>query len=146
MLEKTFAMIKPEGLVRADDIEARIIDAGLEIDARRDIILSEEQFELIYGHTRSSIPDVYDAMKSYLTSNYVRIFCVSGDDACARMLELRGSSNAADARPGSIRYDFARDQDYTVLYAEGKFAMNVFHSADADEAETMVMTFFGGRG
>lgn len=143
MVEKTFGMIKPEGRQYASDIEARIYSCGLDILEIRELVLTGEQFEFVYGHCRERIPDVYDSMKSYMTSRPVAVICVSGEGAIEKLLELRGSSNAADAKPGTIRGDYAKDQDYRVLYAQKRFARNVFHAADASEAGKMVQLFFG---
>jgi len=143
MVEKTFGMIKPEGMQYSSDIEDRIYSCGLEIIEIKELVLTGEQFELIYGHSRERIPDVYDSLKSYMTSRPVAVMCVSGEGAVEKLLELRGASNAVDAKPGTIRGDYAKDQDYTVLYVRKEFARNVFHAADASEAEKMVRLFFG---
>lgn len=144
MTEQTFGMIKPEGMAYSADIESRIEKAGLFIDAKKKVILTGEEFELIYASARARIPQVFDAMKQYMTSNLVMVLRISGQDACQRLLTLRGASNAADARPGTIRGDYASNQDYRILYREGKFAKNVFHAADRDEAKQMLDIFFGG--
>ena len=143
-IEKTFGMIKPEGLQYADDIEARIIAANLEVEEQKEMTLTEEQFEIIYSHAKYSIPEVYAALKEYMTSNPVKILCVSGEMAREKLLQLRGCSNAADTQPGTIRGDYAADQDYQTLNSQGKFAKNIFHAADADDAEEMIDIFFGG--
>ncbi len=142
MLEETFGMIKPEGLEHAADIETRILIAGLEIIAKKKVILTENQFERIYGHVKTRLPNIYEAMKDYMTSNPVMVLRVIGKDAKARLLELRGHSNAADAKPGTIRGDYAKDCDYKTFYAQSKFVKNVFHAAEVAEAEGMINIFW----
>jgi len=142
---KTFGMIKPEGLQYSDDIETRIEKIGLEIIKKVDLTLNKEQFETIYGHAQEKVPNIYNKLMDYMTSNQVRILEISGEDVAERLLELRGASNAAEAFPGTIRGDYARDQDYKTLYSNREFAKNVFHAADPEEAEFMVKYFFGGK-
>ena len=144
MKNTTFGMIKPEGIKYREDIEERIRRI-LEIEEEREVTLTDEQFERLYDHARPAIPNTYGAMKEYMLSSPVIILRVTGEDAIRKLLELRGCSNAADAMPGTIRGDYAKDQDYRVLYGQGKFAMNVFHAADAEDAQVMVDIFFGSK-
>lgn len=145
MIEKTFGMIKPEGLRYADDIEKRILSAGLKIEEKKETVLTENQFEKLYGYTKNKIPDIYEAMKNYLTSNAANLLLITGENAKYKLLKLRGSSNASEAERGTIRGDYAREQDYETLYAQKKFAKNVFHSAEPSEADEMVDFFFRGK-
>lgn len=137
-------MIKPEGIVYKKEILERIVSSGLEIFETQEIVLSQEQFEILYGHVKVIIPRAYDDMKTYLTTNQVVILRVSGEDASRRLLRLRGASNPIDSEPGTIRIDYAKDQDYKVLLKRGEFARNVFHAAEVEEAEKMLIYFFGG--
>ena len=144
-MSTTFGMIKPEGLKYADNIEARIRNTGLKVEKKRKLILSVWQFENIYSHAKHNIPDVYESMKYYMTSNPVVILKVTGKSAVEKLLELRGCSNAAEARHGTIRKDYAGDQDYKTLYSKGEFAKNVFHASDSKEAQDMLDIFFRGK-
>jgi nucleoside-diphosphate kinase len=143
--EVSFGLIKPEGIERklVEEIERRISDSGLEIVREKEVVMKEEQFELVYGHAKEKIPNTYDMMKEYMTSNTSKILEVRGENAVERLLKLRGASNARYAAAGTIRGDFARDQDYDVAYDQGKLALNVFHASDsADEAKIILKTFF----
>ena len=144
-MNATFGMIKPEGMQYVDDILRRISGEGLRIEEKKTILLTVDELETIYGNARKKIPNVYEAMKNYMTINQVMILKVTGDDCIRRLLKLRGASNAADALPGTIRGDYAKDQDYGTLYRKGEFARNVFHAADESEAEEMVRHFFGAK-
>jgi nucleoside-diphosphate kinase len=145
-LEQTFGMIKPEGIARKleDSIESRIMGAGLQIAEKKKVIMSDYQFSLLYGHVEQKQPEIYKPMKDYLTANPVIVLRIAGEDAVRKVLELRGSSNPADALPGTIRGDYAKDQDYNQLPKQGKPALNVFHaSGSLEEAKTMLKEFFG---
>jgi nucleoside-diphosphate kinase len=106
--------------------------------------MSELQFELLYGHVKGKIPHLYPLMRNYLTGNQSMALVVGGEDAIKMLLEIRGASNAADSPPGTIRGDYAKDQDYGRLIREGKIALNVFHAADSEEeAAKDIAAFFG---
>jgi nucleoside-diphosphate kinase len=144
--ERTFGMIKPEGIARnlVDEIEKRITAAGLEITNKKRLTLSVGQYDVLYGHVRIKSPRIYEPMKAYLTSNPSIIMIVSGTDAVERLLEVRGSSDPNDALPGTIRGDFARDQGYQKMYEINRPSLNVFHAADSiEEAKRDLKEFFG---
>ena len=140
MVEHTFGMIKPEGMPYRQDILFRIRCKGLHVEDEQAIILSDEDCDTLYGHIRHKYPKKYTDMKEYLTTNESVILRVSGKDAANKLLDIRGHSNAALAEPGTIRGDYASDQDYTKLKS---FAKNVFHASDVDEAPVMIKHFFG---
>ena len=117
-IENTFAMIKPEGIIKGivNNIEAKIISSGLEIVDKKRLILDDNQFELLYGRVKHRQPFIYESLKDHMTSNPVVMMKIRGEDAIARVLEMRGNSNPKDAQPGTIRGDYAKDQDYAELY------------------------------
>lgn len=146
-IEKTFGMIKPEAIERnlIGEIEKRIYDIGLTIEEKKRIIITDEQFNVLYGHTQEKRPEIYEPLKEYMTNNTVEVLKISGLDAVKRLLTLRGSSNPKDALPGTIRGDYAKDQDYDELYKQGKPSLNVFHASDnKEEAKRVLDAFFGG--
>lgn len=141
-MQETFGLIKPEGVHLKKEILEKIISSGLTIAEIRELILTQTQFEKIYSSAKQKIPQVYDAMRDYMTSNQVILLRVSGKDAPARLLKLRGASNPCESKPGTIRGDYAKDQDYKILYEKREFAKNVFHAAEPSEANEMVEFFF----
>ncbi len=143
---QTFGLIKPEGLQRklATEILRRIAAKGLLVEEKRIFVMNELQFELLYGHVKGKVPHLYPLMRNYLTNNQSMALIVGGEDALRMLLEIRGASNAADSPPGTIRGDYAKDQDYNRLIKEGKIALNVFHAADSKgEAARDIAAFFG---
>lgn len=136
--QTTFGMIKPEAFDRGlvPEIERRIADAGLTIFDKKVLVMDEAQFETLYGHVKARTPEVYRQLKEQMRSRPVEILEVEGPDAVERLLRVRGSSDPADALPGSIRGDFAKDQGYDP--SGSRLSLNVFHAADsADDAERM---------
>jgi len=145
-VERTFGMIKPEGLTRnlVEEILHRIREAGLEVEQKKEITLTVEQYTLLYGHIKQKQPRIYEPMKAYLTSNPCIVLVVKGRNAVTKLLEVRGSSNPADSSLGTIRGDYAKDQDYARCYDQGKPSLNVFHASDTKvEAERDINAFFG---
>jgi len=141
--EETFGLIKPEATPTiAADIEQRILDAGLSIRRKRTIRMDYEQFEHLYGQTKWSLPDIYEDMRPYFLGNEVTALHISGKDAVQKLLKLRGASNPSYAKKGTIRGDYAKDQDYRKLRT---FSKNMFHAADTEqEAKKDLETFFRG--
>lgn len=146
--EKTLGIIKPEAIYRGlvDEIEHRILAEGLEISKKEWLVLSDEQFDILYGSSGiTKFPEALESMRECLTSNPIITLIVSGDYAVNRLISIRGTSNPADSPPGTIRGDYARDQDYRDLGSRGDFARNVFHASDSvEEAEHMIDVLFGG--
>jgi nucleoside-diphosphate kinase len=98
----------------------------------------------MYGHLKHTLPEIYHPLREYLVGNQVIALKISGKAAIQRLLELRGASNPKDAAPGTIRGDYAKDQDYELLLAQGKPSLNLFHAAsDRKEADSTLQSFFG---
>ena len=129
-LEQTFGLVRPEALERGllDDIIKRIEDAGLVVEEQKEGIMPQLLFEIVYGcrrHQESYVgsenrrfyeyPVYHDDHREYLTSNPVVALRVSGEDAVKRLLAVRGADNPVHSLPGTIRGDYAADQDYNVL-------------------------------
>lgn len=132
--ELTCGIIKPEGLIHRKSIKNMIkkskLASRLKIVASKKTLLSESNFEKIYGHTKQKLPLIYKKMKKYLTTNKVEILIIKGNNAITSLLKIRGASNPRLADKNTIRGCFAKNQDYETLYKQKKFALNVFHACD----------------
>jgi nucleoside-diphosphate kinase len=145
--DKSFAIIKPEGLEKRleAEIEKRILHEGLTIDRRATLVMNNEQFEAVYGHTQYKVPHLYAPMKDYLTRYPIQVMEISGEGAIEKLLKIRGASNPKYAAAGTIRGDFAKDQEYEALGKLGIPSKNIFHAADSyKEAKVAIDIFFGG--
>ena len=69
MTQTTYGMVKPEGLEHFLDIIWRIKSVGLAVEESKRKILSNDEFEIIYGHTKSKW--FYAKMREYLTTNEI---------------------------------------------------------------------------
>lgn len=133
--EITFGMIKPEGLERSleDEFYKRIIWEDLMIIQKSKRALTTEEVEYIYGHLKEKLPEIYLQTQRDLTTKNVMLLKIEGDRAVEKLQCIRGASNACDAAEGTIRGDYAKDQDYIELRNKGKRALNYFHAADTEE-------------
>lgn len=141
----TFGMIKPEAFERGlvTEIERRICAAGLVIEDKKVVVMTEEQVFILYGHIKARVPDIYAVMEKYLITNPVEVLKVRGRGALVRLLAVRGASNPSDAAPGTVRGDYAKDQGYDKRGK--KLSLNVFHAADSvEEVKKALELFFGG--
>ncbi|MBM3232544.1 nucleoside-diphosphate kinase [Candidatus Pacearchaeota archaeon] len=141
MRQTTFGMIKPESIKEGLETELieRIEGKGLKISGRIKRKLTREEVSILYGHVRESIPDIYPQIEEHFTINECILLKVEGDNSVNRLLDIRGASNPKDALPGSIRGDYAKNQDYEVLRAKRRVAHNYFHAAGTEEeARSMI--------
>jgi len=139
-MQTTVGIIKPEAIKRSliEIIIERIEKAGLVIESSNRRKINSDEFDLIYGHVQE--PQwLHDAKRNYLISNEVIFLKIKGDDAVKKLLDIRGYSNPKYASIGTIRGDFAKDQDYIELRKQKKIALNVFHACDSEEdAKTLI--------
>ena len=144
MGEITFGMIKPEGIKRdlTKKIEQKILNEGLVILNKKKMKLSGEHFNNLYGRMKYVIPEIFSKMEEYMTKNHVIVMKIIGQNAVNKLKEIRGASNSCDASKGTIRGDYASDQDYTKLRKEGKIALNVFHASDKEDVIKDIEMFF----
>lgn len=132
MRERTFVMVKPDGVAKGltDEIVARIERAGLKIVSTRrmrlDRGLAEELYSVHHGK------DFFDRLVEHVLSGEVAVMLVEGENAITRMRELTGATDPAKAAKGTIRGDFG-----------SSITENIIHAADsAESAEREMRIFF----
>jgi nucleoside-diphosphate kinase len=132
MIEKTYTMIKPDGVRNGHigEIANRFERVGLKIERMELGMVAPEQAKANYAEHEGK--PFYDGLISYITSGPVVKMVVSGENAVATVRKLMGSTNPADAAPGTIRGDFGLTMDE-----------NVIHGSDSVEsAEREIGVFF----
>ncbi len=133
MIEKTYTMIKPDGVRNGHigEIVNRFERVGLTVERMELGMVSAEQAKANYAEHEGK--PFYDGLISYITSGPVVKMVVSGENAVATVRKLMGSTNPADAAPGTIRGDFGLTMDE-----------NVIHGSDSPaSAEREIGVFFG---
>src|SRR5881396_2289248 len=131
----TLAIIKPDAVKRglAGKIVAHLEAAGFVVRAARLVKLSTAQAEAFYAVHRDRA--FYRSLVTFMTSGPGLALALERDDAVARLREVIGATDPAEAKPGTVRQ----------LYAESK-ERNAIHASDStDTAAREIAFFFPGR-
>src|SRR5690625_3992735 len=131
-LERTFAMIKPDGVKRGltGEVIRRIEQKVFRIVGLKQLVISRGTAETHYGEHKGK--PFYEGLVNFITSGPVVAMVLEGEGAILEWRKMMGATNPKDAAPGTIRGDFA-----TILDE------NVAHGSDAPEtAEREIGLFF----
>ncbi len=131
-IERTFAMVKPDGVRRGlvGDVVKRLESKGFRIVGMKLMQISRELAERHYGEHEGK--PFYEGLVSFITSGPVVAMVVEGENAIAEWRKMMGATNPADAVPGTVRGDLALVIDE-----------NVVHGSDAPAtAEREIQIFF----
>lgn len=132
MIEKTFAMVKPDGVQRGlvGKIVQRFEERGLKISAMKMMHMPRELAERHYEEHKDK--SFYEPLLSYITSGPVVCMVLEGENAIAGVRVMMGKTNPQDAAPGTIRGDFSQ--------VTGR---NIVHGSDSPEsAKREIKLFF----
>jgi nucleoside-diphosphate kinase len=129
--ERTLSIIKPDAVAKnvIGKIYDRFEQAGLQIVAAKMAHLTREQAEAFYAVHKER--PFYSALVDFMISGPVMIQVLEGDNAILKHREVMGDTNPADAKPGTIRADFANSIDE-----------NAVHGSDAPETAAEEIAFF----
>ncbi len=130
-VERTLSIIKPDATKRdlTGRITARFEEAGLRIVAQTRIRLTRGQAEGFYAVHRER--PFYDSLCAFMTTGPVVVQVLEGENAIAKMREIMGATNPADAAPGTIRADFAESLE-----------ANSVHGSDAPATAAFEIGYF----
>ncbi len=121
--ERTFLMIKPEGVERGliGEIIGRFERNGFKIVALKLSQMSREQAEKQYEEHRGK--DFFEDIVAYMSSAPAVSMVIEGENAIAVSREMIGFTDPAQAKPRTIRGDYGID-----------VRRNIIHAADSVEA------------
>lgn len=131
-MERTFIMIKPDGVRRklVGEIIGRIEKRDLAITAMKMLTPSRELAEEHYAAHRGK--DFFDPTVEFICSGPVVAMVVEGENSIAIMRNMIGALDPAEAASGTIRGDFTISTRH-----------NLIHGSDAPEtAETEIGLWF----
>ena len=122
MVQRTFVMVKPDGVQRrlAGEIIHRFERRGLTLAGMKLMRVSRELAEAHYAVHRGK--PFYDELIEFITSGPVVAMVWQGEDAISLVRTMMGATKPADAVPGTIRGDFTSSMQ-----------MNLVHGSDAPE-------------
>jgi len=131
MLERTLAIIKPDGVRNRiiGEIIRRYEQDGLTPIAIRSTQLTKEQAEVFYNVHREQ--PFFGDLTSFMASGPIVVLALEGEGAILRHRELMGATDPAMAADGTIRKAFGTSID-----------CNVVHGSDGLEAADTEITFF----
>jgi len=131
----TLAIIKPDavGAGYTGKILAHLEGAGFVIRAARLVKLTGAQAAGLYEVHRER--PFYRSLVTFMTSGPALALALERDDAVARLREVIGATDPAEAKPGTVRK----------LYAESK-ERNAIHASDSPENAAREVAFFFAEG
>ena len=131
-MERTFIMIKPDGVQRnlIGEIVARFERKGFQLVAAKLMKISKELAETHYAEHKER--PFFRELVSYITSGPVFAMVWQGEGVIETARQMMGKTNPKEALPGTIRGDYG--------ISVGK---NVIHGSDSPEsAEREIALFF----
>ena len=129
--ECTLSILKPDATRRniTGKVNAYFEGAGLRIVAQRRIRLTRERAEAFYAVHKER--PFFSDLCTFMTSGPVVVQVLEGEDAIVRNREIMGATNPAEAKPGTIRRDFAESVE-----------ANTVHGSDSPENAATEIAFF----
>jgi len=130
-LERTLSIVKPDAVAKnvIGKILTRFEDAGLRIVGAKMKQLSRAEAEGFYAVHRER--PFFKALVDFMISGPVMIQVLEGDNAVLKNRDLMGATNPKEAKPGTIRADFAQSID-----------ANAVHGSDAVETAKQEIAYF----
>jgi nucleoside-diphosphate kinase len=127
----TLAIIKPDAVQEANagNVLAHLERDGFRIRAARLVRLSQPQAEAFYSVHRER--PFFRSLVTFMTSGPCMPLALERDDAVARLREVIGATDPAEAKTGTIRK----------LYAQSK-ERNAIHASDSPENAAREVAFF----
>jgi nucleoside-diphosphate kinase len=129
--ERTLTIIKPDAMAtgHAGDI-IKVFEANqFKIVAARLVNLSKKEAEGFYAVHRGK--GFFESLTSFMSSGSALVMVLEGENVIARLREVMGATNPANAAPGTIRK----------LYATS-IERNAVHGSDAPETAAFEIGYF----
>jgi nucleoside-diphosphate kinase len=129
--ERTLTIIKPDAVQNGHvgDI-IKLFEANkFKIVAARLVGLSKREAEGFYAVHRGK--GFFESLTTFMSSGRALVMVLEGENAIARLREVMGATNPANAVPGTIRKLFATDIE-----------RNAVHGSDAPETAAYEIGYF----
>jgi nucleoside-diphosphate kinase len=130
-MEQTLVLVKPDGVQRGviGEIITRFERRGLKLSGMKFMHMSSE---LASAHYEAHVDKpFYSGLVSYITSGPIVAMVWEGKDAIQVVRTTMGTTNAANAAPGTIRGDLAVE-----------IGRNLVHGSDGPESATREVALF----
>ncbi len=130
-MERTLSIIKPDAVSKG--VMGKIIDRfeseGIRIVAMKMIRLTKKEAQAFYAVHRDK--PFYDSLTDFMSSGPIVVMVLEGENVIAKNREIMGATNPKDAKPGTIRYEFATDVE-----------KNAVHGSDSPQTAMEEISFF----
>ena len=134
-MQQTLSIIKPDAVKKG--VIGKIVDRfesnGLRIAAMKKVKLTKCDAKAFYAVHKDR--PFFNDLVDFMTSGPVVVMVLEGDDAVTKNRDLMGATNPTEAKPGTIRADFAESID-----------ANAVHGSDSlENAKNEIAFFFATR-
>lgn len=122
-LERTFVMVKPDGVQRnlIGEIVTRFEKKGFKLVSAKLMSVGQALAEEHYGEHKER--PFFGELVGFITSSPVFAMVWEGDNVIATARNMMGKTNPSDAAPGTIRGDYGVS-----------VGMNIIHGSDSAES------------
>lgn len=125
-VERTLTIIKPDA-VRAGHIGdiIKIFEAGkLEIVTARMVSLTKKEAECFYAVHKGK--PFFESLTNFMSSGRALAMVLEGESAIAKLREMMGATNPANAAPGTVRKLYAADIEHNAIHGSDAPATAAF--------------------
>lgn len=121
-MQQTLSIIKPDAVKRQlmGAIFSRFEQAHFTIVATKMIKLSREQAQAFYAEHQGQ--PFFDGLVEFMTSGPIVVSVLQGENVVRAQRELIGVTDPAQARVGTLRYDFAESKTRNAVHGSDSLA------------------------
>ena len=115
-MERTFLMVKPDGVQRrlVGEIIRRLENKGFTLAGLQMLTPSREMAEAHYGVHRGK--PFFEGVVGFISSGPVVAMIWEGEDVVALARKVIGATKPADSTPGTIRGDYANTIEQNLIH------------------------------
>lgn len=131
-MERTFAMVKPDGVRRGliGEIISRFEKRGIKVVALKLMQMTPEMAKEHYAEHKGKT--FFPSVVEFITSGPVAAMVLEGENVISAVRTMMGATDPKDSAPGTIR------SDYALTMSE-----NIIHGSDSpDSASREIGLFF----
>lgn len=131
-MQRTFAMVKPDGVRRGlvGEIISRFEKRGIKVVALKLMQMTPEMAEEHYAEHKGK--PFFPSVVEFITSGPVAAMVLEGENVISAVRTMMGATDPKDSAPGTIR------SDYALTMSE-----NIIHGSDSpDSASREIGLFF----
>jgi nucleoside-diphosphate kinase len=116
MSERTFVMVKPDGVQRGlvGEVISRLETRGLKLAGAKFVQIDEDLAHEHYAEHEDK--PFFDGLVEFITAGPVMAMVWEGQDATRQVRRMMGATDPAESAPGTIRGDLGLDLGRNVIH------------------------------